>query len=186
MTILFAVLLVTIVFAVTFLLFNITLRQLLLSLIARDSRYAFYAADSARNCALYWDWNRTNYPSPEGLRPFGYFERDEENNYIFHEADDETDTLSCDGKSDIHVTNSGNTSNPTSDDPYISEFTIFFSAEGSQNSSPCANVKVKQYLESPTRWHANIVSRGYNVSGSLCPPSPPSDRTVERGVTISY
>ena len=35
--------------------FNVSLRELAISQSAKDSQLAFYAADSARECALYWD-----------------------------------------------------------------------------------------------------------------------------------
>lgn len=66
--ILFAILLVSIVLTVGLTLLNITLRQLVLSSLARESQFAFYAADSARNCARYYD----SLDVPED-RPFGYF-----------------------------------------------------------------------------------------------------------------
>lgn len=35
--------------------FGITRKEIILSSIGRDSQFAFYAADSAAECALYWD-----------------------------------------------------------------------------------------------------------------------------------
>ena len=52
--ILFAVLLVSIVLTISLSIFNITLKQLLLSLTVRESQYAFYAADSLKDCLVYW------------------------------------------------------------------------------------------------------------------------------------
>lgn len=37
--------------------FNISLKELVLSSGGRSSQYAFYAADSGIECALYWDFN---------------------------------------------------------------------------------------------------------------------------------
>src|SRR3989344_8858864 len=66
--ILFAILLVSIVLTVGLTLFDITWRQLLLSSFGQESQFAFYAADSARNCIRHYD----NLEDLE-LRPFGYF-----------------------------------------------------------------------------------------------------------------
>jgi hypothetical protein len=67
--ILFAVLLVSVVLTISLGVFNITYRQLVLSSIARESEVAFAVADSARNCAVYW-----NSPErPSDRRPFGYY-----------------------------------------------------------------------------------------------------------------
>jgi hypothetical protein len=35
--------------------FNLVQKQVLLSSLGRDSQFAFYAADTAAECALYWD-----------------------------------------------------------------------------------------------------------------------------------
>ena len=35
--------------------FGITRKEIILSSIGRDSQFAFYAADSAAECSLYWD-----------------------------------------------------------------------------------------------------------------------------------
>lgn len=190
MTVVFAVLLVSVVFAATFLLFNITLRQMLLSLVVRDSRFAFYAADSARNCALYWNWDWTYYPLPPEpggqLRPFGFFVYDEPNNvHIFNKA--EINSLSCNGY-DIDVTSSGPTGptpaegGPTLTNPYKSIFTIFFSGQGTV--SPCANVKVEKYFDALGKPNTDIQTDGYNVSDNNCQPQ--SARAVQRTVKSSY
>lgn len=53
-TILFAVLIGSILLAVGLAIFDITVRELRLSSIARESQIAIYAADSGAECALYW------------------------------------------------------------------------------------------------------------------------------------
>lgn len=70
--ILFAVLLVSVVLTISLGIFNITYRQLVLSSIARESEIAFSVADSARNCALYWDSSERG----TSARPFGYYSYD--------------------------------------------------------------------------------------------------------------
>lgn len=52
-TILFAVLISSVMLAVGIAIFNITIRELRLSSIVRDSEQAIYAADSGAECALY-------------------------------------------------------------------------------------------------------------------------------------
>lgn len=54
-TLLLAVLISGILLALGFALFNIASKELLLSSVGRDSQFAFYAADSGIECALYWD-----------------------------------------------------------------------------------------------------------------------------------
>jgi len=41
---------------------SISLRELSISQSAKDSQLAFYAADSARECALYWDIKKAAFP----------------------------------------------------------------------------------------------------------------------------
>ncbi len=59
-TLLLAALVSSIVLAIGAAIFGIAQKQVLLSAIGRDSQFAFYAADTAAECALYWDF-RCNY-----------------------------------------------------------------------------------------------------------------------------
>lgn len=54
-TLLLAVLISGVLLAVGLAIFNITIRELILSSSGRDSQFAFYAADSGAECALYWE-----------------------------------------------------------------------------------------------------------------------------------
>ena len=54
-TLLIAVILSSVVLSVGLALLNVAYKQLLLSSSAKQSQYAFYAADSALECALYYD-----------------------------------------------------------------------------------------------------------------------------------
>ena len=60
-TLLLAALVASVVLAMGASIFKLAQKQITLSSVARDSQYAFYAADTGAECALYWD-----------LR-FGYF-----------------------------------------------------------------------------------------------------------------
>lgn len=67
-TLLIAVVLTSVLLAVGLTLLDIALKQITLSSTARQSQYAFYAADSAMECALYWD-QRENAFSYASARP---------------------------------------------------------------------------------------------------------------------
>lgn len=54
-TILLAALVASLVLALGISVFTIAQKQLVLSSIGRNSQYAFYTADTAAECALYWD-----------------------------------------------------------------------------------------------------------------------------------
>ncbi len=59
-TLLYAVLISSILLAIGIAIFDLTVRELRLSSIARESQYAFYAADSGVECALFWDATSTS------------------------------------------------------------------------------------------------------------------------------
>ncbi len=59
---LFAVLLSSVLVAIGISLFNISLKELTVATSARDSEIAYYAADSARECAVYWDIVKGAFP----------------------------------------------------------------------------------------------------------------------------
>jgi hypothetical protein len=63
----FSLLISSIVLALAFGIFNILLKQIVLTGSAKDSQIAFYAADAGAECALYWDTHnsRTIINSPE-------------------------------------------------------------------------------------------------------------------------
>ncbi len=57
---LFSVLASSLVLSIGLSIFNLTLKELVLSSSGRESQFAFYAADSGAECALYWDLEGTN------------------------------------------------------------------------------------------------------------------------------
>src|SRR3989339_39611 len=54
-TLLIAIVTTSMLLVVSFVVVNIALKQLVLANAARESQYAFYAADSGTECAVYWD-----------------------------------------------------------------------------------------------------------------------------------
>ncbi len=54
--VLYAVLIAGMLLSVGLSIFNITLKETIFATVARDSNTALYAADSGRECALYWDF----------------------------------------------------------------------------------------------------------------------------------
>src|SRR3989338_4365174 len=54
-TLLISVLIASILLALGFAIYNIVSKEILLSSAGRESQFAFYAADSGIECALYWD-----------------------------------------------------------------------------------------------------------------------------------
>ena len=70
-TLLIAALTASIVLALGAAIFSIAQKQLTLSAIGRDSQFAFYAADTAVECALYWDFRYSFFATstPSGVFP---------------------------------------------------------------------------------------------------------------------
>lgn len=62
-TLLFAVLISSLVLSIGIAVFNISLKELLLSSAGRESQFAFYAADTGTECALYWDFQHAAFSS---------------------------------------------------------------------------------------------------------------------------
>ncbi|MFA5764225.1 MAG: hypothetical protein WC915_05455 [archaeon] len=61
--ILFAVLASSLMITIGISIFNITLKEIMIATSAQDSERAYYAADSARECALYWDIKAGSFPT---------------------------------------------------------------------------------------------------------------------------
>jgi hypothetical protein len=55
-TVLYSVLTASLLLAIALAVYNISAKELILSSTARDSQFAFYAADAALECAIYWDF----------------------------------------------------------------------------------------------------------------------------------
>ena len=68
---LFSVLVASLLLTIGLSIFRIALKELSISTAARQSIHAFYAADSGRECALYWDSKAVipslNAPNPAGI-----------------------------------------------------------------------------------------------------------------------
>jgi Tfp pilus assembly protein PilX len=65
-TLLFAAVTASFLLAVGLAIFNIAMKESLLSELARESQLAFYAADAGIECALYWDLQRDAFnPDPQ-------------------------------------------------------------------------------------------------------------------------
>ncbi len=66
-TLLIAVVLTSVLLSVGFALLDIAYKQTVLSSTARSSQGAFYAADSAMECALYWDQQHNAFSAASAL-----------------------------------------------------------------------------------------------------------------------
>lgn len=65
-TLLLSVLVASLMLILAGSMFNLVRKEIILSSLGRDSQYAFYAADSALECALYWDFQQQAFSYPSG------------------------------------------------------------------------------------------------------------------------
>jgi hypothetical protein len=132
-TLLLAVLVSSILLALGLAIFNVASKQVILASIGRDSHYAFYAADTGIECALYWDFQHT----------------------AFDQASTITD-IACGsgsippGNGSVHLTKTTVGSVVT---------TTFAFSLGPDLTNPCTNVTVTKNI---TSQKTTVESYGYN------------------------
>ncbi len=158
-TLLVAVVLSSVMLSVALSLLDISYKQVLLSSSSRQSQYAFYAADSALECALYWD------------QKMGAFD--------FSASSYLTSGLSC-SNAGIPQTitiwsapNIDNAPNSSSADSTTRTTTFFISCPGGGTAGKVTIVKVNSGTTS-------LYATGY----STCSATDP--RRIERGLKVRY
>jgi hypothetical protein len=173
-TLLFSILVSTLVLAVGASVVSIALRQLVISGTGRDSQYAFYAANTGVECALYWD-------SIGGSH--------------FATSSDSTDfsgPMYCLGINIADLINNGDDNYGVPADKKTAnqaetKFRLEFEEIGPDNEEVeyCTDVVVKkEKVTNPTtsrsRIKTTIISSGYNTCDTTNP------RRIERGLEVIY
>jgi hypothetical protein len=169
-TLLFAVLISTLILGIAVFISGIARKQYILSSTALDSMYSLYAADSGIECVA-----ASGVPS--STAPVA---------------------INCNSQPvtpSYTVSTPGLYPDQDSSAPNVSESTFNF---GFYPPSPpsvpltgCAVIKIDTYKETSGGYHAIIVSRGYNlctkdpITGAYG-PNPTSPRTVERALRLDY
>ncbi len=165
-----ALIMMTLLLAISFSIGNIILRQLRLTNIGTNSQTSFYAADSALECALYWDTLTDGTVAGDlSTAIFG------------------TTTTYTTGANPIKC--GVNTSNPLSftkriDYPTSNIATTTFTIDYGQNV--CASVEVVK-----SEYRTKISTSGYNTGlgsdGNTCAlDNALLDRVVERGLIFAH
>jgi len=155
-TLLLAALVSSIVLALGIAVFEISIKQVKLSSLGRDSQFAFYTADTAAECALYWDY-RYRYFSPSPAP--------------------ESPSATCDGQ---ELAISGRPSEPVF--PYtvtVGDMNFF---QDAANGNFCARITVTKRIESG-RVRSIIHADGFNMP---CSNLTANARAVQRSVEIRY
>ncbi|OHA46081.1 MAG: hypothetical protein A3G61_03895 [Candidatus Taylorbacteria bacterium RIFCSPLOWO2_12_FULL_49_67] len=141
-TILFAVLIGSLLFSLGIAIAHLSIREVSISIAGRESSYAFFYADTGIECALYWDFNIGR---KELVFPSSFDEFDESGRAA----------IACGGNQNVPVSLvSGNSAAATS------TFTLNFAPRG------CAIVTVGK----TTSGYTMLESRGRNDCGSA--PNP--------------
>jgi hypothetical protein len=190
-TLLFAILVSIMVLAVGASIINISLKQVILSSSGRESQFAFYAANTGLECALFWDLNGV------------IVEDDGTAKYVFPPPGngnllrDDVQTFDC-----------SRTNIATGDSGYVQDYTTDWVVTNNQQTSQtifkiaisnealdvddsgltiervmyCAEVTVlKEIIDDNGSISTTITSRGLNT----CDPDNDS-RAVERGLVLQY
>ncbi len=178
-TLLLAALIASIVLSIGVAVYTIAQHEVTLSSLGRDSQFAFYAADTAAECALFWDY-RYNYfaqITPAGVNP------------------------TCDQQPvSFAVTDvNGNTLNQPYSYPYEYSSTNninLFQDTATTTGGYCVQVSVEKCnypfktdgsngcdTSQPPSIHARIIADGYNVSCANIGSAP---NAVQRTVELDY
>jgi hypothetical protein len=158
--VLFAVVLASIILAVSLGVANIAYRELTFTTSAKNSNDAFYAADTGVECALYYDQNAVN-PPPTNAIAFGNITNNT--------------STECAGTG-VHMNDGAGT---------VSDPWKFYLFPLGANASACAEVTV--WRDSSTPPVTTVNSKGYNVydkSSSTCGFNGAS--RVERHIELTY
>ena len=160
-TLLFAILISSIVLTIGVSILNIARKELLLSSGAKESEIAIFEADNGFECAMYWNAQNTFSTTTGNFSDF-------------------TSAIKCDGY-DITVATDWQTG--------VSEFKLIQSSDEPGSLKRCAKVTVtKEYVSVPgisrRIIQTTINSRGYNVGDTSCEGVNP--KRVERALEYVY
>ncbi|MDR3547760.1 MAG: hypothetical protein P4M11_05765 [Candidatus Pacebacteria bacterium] len=125
-TLLVAVILTSVILSIGLALLDISLKQITLASSSRQSQYAFYNADSALECALYWD----------SIDTFDY------------NTEPSTGTLSCEGQSFNYTASAGASGSRTT------TFTIPCAGD-STSGDGSSDVTITKQSTNATHFYAN-------------------------------
>ncbi len=156
-TLLLAALVASIVLALGSSIFTIAKKQVTLSSLGRDSQFAFYAADTIAECALYYDVRFTRFATSS--------------------ASATMQPLQCDGVIDTPVLQASSPNSATSH--FI--LTIFGLDEaGNPQNGNCAEATI---TKNPTPPYTVIHADGYSTP---CAGISNDSRTLQRSIEIQY
>ncbi len=156
-TLLLAALVAAIVLALGSSIFSIARKQVTLSSLGRDSQFAFYAADTIIECALYYDVRFQTFPTSTAAAASG--------------------TITCDG---VVMTWTRTSATANSAVTTFTDTIFSLDENGSAQAGNCASVTVYKNATAPyTVLHAD----GYSTP---CATIQTSARALQRSIEIQY
>ena len=158
-TLLIAALVASIVLALGTSIYEIASKEVQLSSLGRDSQFAFYAADTAAECALYWDFR------------FAYFATSSPSNLAAQNPTCDGQALDASGRGSIY--------------PYtMTSAQIDIFQDTSAAGGYCAQVSVTKSLDPSTGALRTVIhADGYNVSCASIATAP---EALQRSVELHY
>jgi len=160
--VLFSVMLASFLITLGISIFSISLKEVMITTSVRDSQVAYYVADSARECALYWDVKQGAFPA--------CFE-DDCTNVADYPTPVEVQNITCNGTStSLTFTKTGSTGST-----YSASLKNFFAMSSADESQPVSDIKIiKEWIPDTKSIKTTIETRGHNT-GII-------GRRVERGI----
>jgi len=168
---LYAVLAVTVILVVGLIITNIITKQIILSTTGRDSQFAYYAADSMRECVFYWHLEKG---------AFGYLE----DNSLVREDYSGLPipyNISCFGNDDVSVTREDEDGYEGPSGPDNFQVGPVNITSGSKTT--CVQAFILRYPNASAGEQTEIRASGYNVA---CDFREGSLRSVERTVVSRF
>ena len=189
-TLLFAVLVSTLVLSVGASIISIALKQIILSGSARDSQFAFYASNTGVECGLYWDLVGVDVSIDGDTTKVPVFAASA-GGAVSSLAVTEGAKIKCGDTSEILIDGNSIPDSTDTDGDFVlndnwnfvgddNSATTTFRATFGTNVPYCVDVSVIKYLDNDNKTRTTINSRGYNT----CDDN--SKRRIERGLRITY
>ena len=184
--ILFSMLISSLILMISAGLFNVVQKEVVLSSYSRESQRAFYAADSALECALYADivgiklnGSESNPRTPFTVNPTGY--------EVHSGEDSGKEEYQCGGEPirSYHLANAEGT------ELYEIPYAFTYQNSFNQNDQSCAYVLIEKeikdpLLDDPLRTEVRITAVGYNVCDEDGIPDLEDPTLLERRLSTSY
>ena len=177
-TVLFAVLISSILLSIGIAILDLTLKQFTLSSVSKDSQIAFYAADTGQECAMYWD----HVNDQTGATSTSSFATSSASAVSMPTPSTAPTipSMTCEGQAiDTATAGSGNYLITDASDA-TTTFWIHYPNGATSVAAPCASIVISKASNSDGSVKTVIQTKGYNT----CDPA--NRYRTERGLKATY